>query len=83
MLQRANLQVAPLLADFIETRALPGTGIDAEAFWRGVGAIFDAFAPRNRALLATRDALQAKLDTWHRDHAGQADRPARIPGVPA
>ena len=33
--KRAKLDVASTLADFIETRALPGTGIDADRFWDG------------------------------------------------
>ena len=31
-----NLQIAAELADFIETRALPGTGVSADTFWAGV-----------------------------------------------
>ena len=27
--------------------------------------------PRNQALLATRDALQAQLDAWHRENPGE------------
>ena len=37
---RAGLQVATELADFIESEALPGLGIDAAAFWKGVADIF-------------------------------------------
>jgi malate synthase len=38
----------------------------------GFGAIYAAFAPRNAALLAKRDDLQARIDAWHRAHAGRA-----------
>jgi len=68
---RAGLQVAAALATFVEERALPGTGIDADAFWRGAADIFATFAPENARLLAVRDALQAKIDLWHEDRAGQ------------
>ena len=68
MTDRAGLTVAPELAAFIEERALPGTGIDADAFWSGVAAIFARFAPENRALLATRDRMQAAIDAWHGEH---------------
>nr|MCU0946380.1 malate synthase G [Rubritepida sp.] len=61
-----SLDVAPELKTFIETEALPGTGVAAEAFWAGYGAILADLAPRNAALLAERDALQAKIDAWHR-----------------
>ncbi|QOT72552.1 malate synthase G [Sphingobium fuliginis] len=71
MTDRAGLKVAQQLATFIEERALPGTGIDAGAFWRGAAAIFAQFAPENAALLAKRDAIQAQIDGWHRERAGQ------------
>ncbi|HTJ89944.1 MAG TPA: malate synthase G, partial [Acidocella sp.] len=66
-----GLQVAAVLYDFVEKEALPGTGLDAAAFWDGFAALLKAFAPRNAALMAKRDALQAKLDAWHRDHKGK------------
>jgi malate synthase len=71
MTNRAGLSVAEPLADFVERHALPGTGIDAGRFWQGVADIFARFAPENRALLATRDTMQAQIDAWHADHAGQ------------
>ncbi len=74
---RAGLQVATELASFIETQALPGTGIAPETFWDGAAAIFARFTPRNRDLLARRDALQAAIDGWHQAQAGQPqDLPA-------
>ncbi|MGH6827948.1 MAG: malate synthase G [Rhizomicrobium sp.] len=67
-LDRAGLSIAGKLVRFIEGEALAGTGIPAEAFWQGAGRIFAAFAPENRALLEKRDALQAKIDDWHKSH---------------
>ncbi|WP_326524035.1 malate synthase G [Sphingomonas sp.] len=72
MIERAGLQVADELAAFIEERALPGSGIDPAAFWTDTAAIFARFAPENDALLAARDALQARIDAWHRERAGQS-----------
>ncbi|MGQ0336283.1 malate synthase G [Halomonas elongata] len=67
---RHRLQVAAELDRFINEQALPGTGVDPEAFWAGVDALFHDLTPQNRELLAERERLQAELDTWHRDNAG-------------
>jgi malate synthase len=74
---RAGLQVAEELARFIETRALPETGIGTEHLWQGLADILARFAPQNRALLARRDEIQAKLDAWHQANPGPiGDMPA-------
>src|SRR3546814_3853816 len=67
---RNRLQVADVVHQFIQQEALPGTGIDADAFWSGLDALIHDLTPRNRALLAERDRLQAELDTWYRAHPG-------------
>lgn len=72
MVDRAGLKVADVLVRFIEEQVLPGTGIEASTFWAGTADIFSRFAPDNRALLARRDQLQAQIDAWHQDRAGQA-----------
>ncbi|MGU3391298.1 malate synthase G [Sphingomonas sp. M1A8_2b] len=68
---RAGLKIAASLVDFIETQALPGTGLEAPSFWQGVSDIYGRFAPENAALLAVRDDLQAKIDAWHEARAGK------------
>jgi malate synthase len=65
-----GLQVATELHRFIEQKVLPGTGVDSAAFWKGFDAIVADLAPRNIALLAERDRLQAELDTWHKANPG-------------
>ncbi|GAM96612.1 malate synthase G [alpha proteobacterium U9-1i] len=67
--ERSGLRVARVLADFIETRALPGVGIEPRAFWDGVAQVFERFTPENAALLARRDELQSRIDDWWRAHA--------------
>ncbi|MBB3184462.1 malate synthase [Halomonas fontilapidosi] len=67
---RHRLQVAAELDRFINEQALPGTGVDPEAFWAGVDALFHDLTPKNRELLAERDRLQEKLDAWHRENPG-------------
>ena len=63
--EHAGLKVTGELARFIEGEALPGTGIEARAFWAGMAGLFSRFAPQNAQLLATRDRLQAEIDAWH------------------
>ncbi len=65
-----GLNVATALAAFLETEALPGTGVSADAFWSGFAALLHDLAPRNKALLARRDELQAQIDAWHAEHKG-------------
>ncbi|GAB2904029.1 malate synthase G [Paralcaligenes sp. KSB-10] len=65
-----RLQVANVLHQFIEQEALPGTGLDSEAFWSGFDQLVHDLAPKNRALLAERDRLQAELDNWYRQNPG-------------
>jgi malate synthase len=67
---RSGFQIAGQLAEFIESRALVGTGIAADQLWQGLADILSRFVPHNRMLLATRDDIQAKLDDWHRTHPG-------------
>jgi malate synthase len=74
---RANLQVADELALFVESRALSGTGIAADALWSGLSDILARFVPVNRELLAKRDALQTQIDAWHKANPGPiSDMPA-------
>jgi malate synthase len=65
-----NLEVATELHRFIDEKVLPGTGVDSAAFWKGFDAIVSELAPKNVALLAERDRLQAELDRWHKAHPG-------------
>jgi len=65
-----GLQVADALARFIEDEALPSAGIAPEHFWPGFAEIVNTLAPKNRALLAERDRIQAEIDAWHRAHHG-------------
>jgi len=69
--QTNGLQVAPVLHSFIEQEALNGTGVSAEAFWKGLAGLVRDFARRDRELLTIRDRLQAEIDEYHRARAGR------------
>ncbi len=66
-----GLQVAQPLYDLIRDEVAPGTGIAPDDFWTRFGEIVRDLAPRNRALLARRDELQAAIDNWHRQRHGE------------
>jgi malate synthase len=72
-----RLQVATELYRFIEDRVLPGTGLEGAAFWAGFDALVHDLAPKNAALLAERDRLQAEIDAWHRAHPGPIRKRAK------
>jgi malate synthase len=72
LIETHGLKVAAPLLAFVEDEALPGTGVSADAFWAGFSALVEDLAPRNKALLAERDALQAKIDAWHQANAAKA-----------
>ena len=65
-----GLQVATPLYQFIESKVLPGTGIQSADFWKGFSEIVTDLSPINEALLAKRDRLQADLDRWHQANPG-------------
>ncbi len=68
-----GLQVAKVLFDFVNNEAIPGTGLNADQFWAGADKVIHDLAPKNKALLAKRDDLQARIDAWHQAQAGKAN----------
>ncbi len=76
MAESKGLVVEPVLRSFIETEALPGTGIAPAAFWAAMESILRELAPANAALLAKRDRLQVEIDAWHR---ANPTRPVDLP----
>ena len=69
--EKQGLQVASELASFIETQALPGTGIDADTFWKGFAGLIGTMTPRNRELLQKREDMQLAIDAWHVSQRGK------------
>ena len=72
---RAELAVEDVLVRFVEEQALPGSGVAAAAFWEGFSALVHDMGPVNRALLAKREELQAKIDGWHIANRGKPHDP--------
>jgi malate synthase len=70
-LDRHGLSIDARLVDFVQDRALPGTALEADKFWADFAALLNKFAPENAALLAKRENLQAQVDAWHIERAGQ------------
>ncbi|AWV86040.1 MULTISPECIES: malate synthase G [Acinetobacter] len=67
-IQKGKLAIAKELYDFIENEALPGSGLDSEAYWKNFEQVVVDLSPKNKALLAKRDEIQAKIDEWHRNN---------------
>ncbi|NDW07158.1 malate synthase G [Jiella pacifica] len=72
MIEVHGLKVADVLKRFVDEEALPGTGIEAEAFWSSFSEILNSLAPQNRSLLAEREKLQSAIDEWHRERRGKS-----------
>ena len=66
----AGLQVDPEIHALLENEILPGTALEATAFWKALADIVKTFTPRNRKLLAVRDEMQAKISAWHKANPG-------------
>jgi malate synthase len=71
MLDKGGITVDAQLVQFLEDKVLPGTGVVADAFWSGLSGIINTLGPKNRALLAKRDAIQTQIDAWHIAHRDQ------------
>ncbi|MDV7467461.1 malate synthase G [Acinetobacter baumannii] len=67
-IQKGKLAIAKELYDFIENEALPGSGLDSETYWKNFEQVVVDLSSKNKALLAKRDELQAKIDEWHRNN---------------
>jgi malate synthase len=67
---KGNLLIAKEIADLVQNEILPGLNIDVDRVWELLDRVVEDFAPRNRQLLAKREDLQVKIDTWHKDRKG-------------
>ena len=71
--ERNGLHVDETLAAFLEEKALPGSGVQADKFWAGLSTLIHDFGPRNKVLLQKRADLQKRIDAWHNANPGRPD----------
>lgn len=73
-IQQGKLSIAKELYDFIENEALVDTGVASSDYWKNFEQVVTDLTPKNKQLLAKRDALQAQIDEWHRANPGALDQ---------
>ena len=71
-IQKGSLEIAAELHDLVVNEIAPGTGVDPDHFWGELEAILKDLAPKNKALLEKREAIQAQMDEWYKARKGQA-----------
>ncbi len=63
-----KLSIAEPLHRLVSEKVCPGTDVTPEHFFIELEKIIADFAPRIKTHLATRDAIQEKVDQWHKDN---------------
>jgi malate synthase len=69
--EMGGLKVNKELYHLVRDEIAPGTGVNADRFWKSFGEIVRDLAPKNRALLEKRDKLQKQIDQYHLARKGQ------------
>jgi len=70
-IEKYGLNIDAKLVNFIESEAIPGTGVDVQKFWQGFAEIIEKLGPINKSLLEKREDIQSKIDQWHITHREQ------------
>lgn len=78
MVRIGSLEIAQPLHDFVETALTPDSGVAANDFWAALQAVLTDLSPRNAALLARRDDLQAQIDAYLVANKGSRDHTAYL-----
>ena len=63
-----DLSVSEKLANFINSKLLPGTKISKERFWSGFNKYIHELSPKNKNLIEKREKIQKLIDTWHKEN---------------
>ena len=69
-IKKGGLEIYSELHDLVVNEIIPGTGVDADQFWSSLESIIADLAPRNKELLAKRDAIQARMDEYYQANPG-------------
>jgi malate synthase len=67
-----GLKIDKALYDLVKDEIAPGSGVAPDRVWQALAEIVAELGPKNRQLLAKRDALQAQIDAWYLARRGQA-----------
>jgi len=65
-----TLDIDAGLYNFVNEKALPGTGVEQNRFWADLEKLVLDLAPKNKVLLEKREALQEKIDNYYKSHDG-------------
>ncbi|UVC08526.1 malate synthase G [Rhizobium sp. TH2] len=76
MIDEHGLHIDEELHGFLVGEALPGTGIKPDKFFKALSEIVHELEPKNRSLLQKRDAMQMRIDDWHKAHGAPSDMAA-------
>ena len=68
MINKNSLNISKTLFSFINNEVLPETGIESDDFWHKFEKIVHALAPINKNLIEKREAIQKKIDEWHKNN---------------
>ena len=66
--EKYGLKIYAVQYSFVKDRALDGTGLALDVFWKGLSDLITDLAPVNRMILDKRSHIQAKIDAWHVAH---------------
>ena len=69
---QGGIKIASELHQFIEKDVLPGLELDADQYWANLETLLNQFGPRNKVLIAERDAMQLQIDNYHLASDGKA-----------
>lgn len=69
-IKKGGLEIYTGLYNLVVDEIIPGTGVDADHFWSSLESVIADLAPRNKELLAKRDAIQAKMDEYYKANPG-------------